>query len=155
MYLPASSPNCPTIGERRACSSAATTLSIMALPAKTIFPSATPSRSRLSVPDCSVVNSRSETASATILLISSGMVRSKLRNPASTWASRNQLFGSHQRARHGGVHIPGHQNHVRAFGPYQFAELLQDLRRLRVVCAGTDVQIVVRLTQLELIQKNL
>ena len=53
-------------------------------PTNLIFSAVIPSRRRLSVPDCSVVNRRSEIESVTIRLISSGIVRSNERRPAST-----------------------------------------------------------------------
>ena len=65
----------------------------------------TPSRRRFSSPSADGVSSRSASASVTIRLISSGMVRSKLRRPASTWATRDAQLGADQRAGERGVHV--------------------------------------------------
>ena len=51
-----------------------------------------PSRRRLSTPSGLVTKRRSESTSVTTRLISSGIVRSKLRSPASTWASGRCAF---------------------------------------------------------------
>ena len=61
--------------------------SIMTLPTKRIRSGAIPSRARLSAAARSVVKSRSAIWSVRMRLISSGMSRSKLRRPASTWTT--------------------------------------------------------------------
>ncbi len=65
----------------------ATSVSIITLPTRKTRSSATPSLRRLSTPLGSVTNSQSLSASVRMRLISSGIVRSKLRNPASTCAT--------------------------------------------------------------------
>ena len=50
-------------------------------------PAVLPSAARLARPLGSLTSRRSATASVTIRLTSSGMARSKLRRPASTWAT--------------------------------------------------------------------
>ena len=59
----------------------------MTLPTRKMRSSGTPSRRRFSTPLGSVTNSQWLIASVRMRLISSGMVRSKLRRPASTWAT--------------------------------------------------------------------
>jgi hypothetical protein len=62
-------------------------VSIITLPAKWMRSGATPSRRRFSSAAGSVMKSSSETASVRTRLTSSGMLRSKLRSPASTCAT--------------------------------------------------------------------
>ena len=59
----------------------------MTLPTRKTRSAATPSRRRFSTPLGSVTNSQWLIASVRMRLISSGIVRSKLRRPASTWAT--------------------------------------------------------------------
>ena len=66
-------------------------VSIMVLPTRKMASAGRPSRRRLSTASCSVANRRSDRASVSTRFTSSGMVRSKLRRPASTWASRGRL----------------------------------------------------------------
>ena len=77
----------------------------MTLPTRSIFSGATPSRLRLSSASGDGVHSRSEIASVTSRLISSGIVRSPLRSPASRWASVQAQFFRDQRASGGGVDV--------------------------------------------------
>ena len=67
--------------------SSATRVSIIVLPTKCMRSSATPSARRFSIASSLCRKSSSESASATIRLSSSGIVRSKLRRPDSTWAT--------------------------------------------------------------------
>ena len=53
-----------------------------------------PSLPRWAIASGLVANSRSASRSVTIRLISSGIVRSKLRSPASTWASGMPSFAA-------------------------------------------------------------
>ena len=73
--------------EASALSWKARSVSIIVLPTKWIFSSGIPSRRRFSSPLPSVTNKRSETWSVSTRLISSGMLRSKERRPASTCAT--------------------------------------------------------------------
>ena len=73
----------------RAARQVASSVSIMTLPTKWMLLGRTPSRAGCRAPSGAVVNSRSLSASVTMRLISSGIVRSKLRSPASTWATRH------------------------------------------------------------------
>ena len=66
--------------------------SAMTLPTKWIFSGAAPSRRRLARAPSSVMNRTSATASVSTRLISSGIVRSKLRRPASTWTTGMPSF---------------------------------------------------------------
>ena len=69
-----------------------------------------PSATRLTSASREVVKSRSLSWSVTRRLSSSGMVRSRLRRPASTWATGMLQLRGHQRGGHGGVHI-AHGDH--------------------------------------------
>ena len=73
---------------------------------------ALPSRSRLSRASGEWMNSRSEIASVTSRLISSGMVRSKLRRPASTCPTGTPSFAATSAARERRVHVAGHEHEV-------------------------------------------
>ena len=66
--------------------------SSMMLPTSSTLSAATPSRARCSLPSCDGVQSTSEIASVTIRLISSGIVRSPLRKPASRCATGISSF---------------------------------------------------------------
>ena len=77
----------------------------MILPTHSIFSGATPSRLRLSSASEEGVHSRSAIASVTSRLISSGIVRSPLRSPASRWASVQAQFFRDKRAGGGRVDV--------------------------------------------------
>ena len=64
----------------------------MMLPTRSILDGATPSRARLASASGDGVHNRSATESVTIRLISSGIVRSKLRSPASRCATGRTNF---------------------------------------------------------------
>ena len=115
----------------------------MMFPTNCTLAGSTPSRRRFSTPEGSETNSRSESASVTMRLISSGIVRSKLRRPASTCttgisslaaASACQRAG-HVAKHHDGLWAPCHQHLFVA---------LQDARGLRTVRAGAHFQIQIR-----------
>ena len=65
----------------------ASSVSIIGLPTKWIRCGATPSLPRCATASALVAKSRSESRSVTRRLTSSGIEGSKLRSPASTWAS--------------------------------------------------------------------
>ena len=62
-------------------------VSIITLPTRWILRRSTPSETRFLSASGPVVNSRSDNASVTIRLTSSGIDRSRDRSPASTWAT--------------------------------------------------------------------
>ncbi len=66
----------------------------------------TPSRARLSSASGLVTNSRSDRTSVTRRLTSSGIVMSKLRSPASTWAIGMPRLGAHERRGERRVDVP-------------------------------------------------
>jgi len=101
------------IGLQRDFERFAISASIITLPTHLILPVEMPSRWRFSLASIEGVSSRSAKASVTRRLISSGMVRSKLRNPASTCATFDAQLGAHQRACHGGVDISHHDHPIR------------------------------------------
>ena len=69
-------------------------MSIIVLPTKCMRSSAMPSARRFSTASSLCRKSSSESSSATIRLISSGIVRSKLRRPDSTWATAIPIFAA-------------------------------------------------------------
>src|SRR5690348_3183074 len=60
------------------------------------------------------------------------------------------FFGSYKCARHGGINVSRNHNHRWAISADQLAESLHHLRSLCMVCPGTDLQVVIRLAQIEL-----
>ena len=96
-YPPLRRPIPATIGRALAASRCATSVSIMTLPTNAILAGSTPSLRRLASASRDGVNRRSASWSVTRRLISSGMVRSRERRPASTWATRTPSL-AHTRA---------------------------------------------------------
>jgi len=75
----------PFLGKFLAAGKSCIRESIITFPTRWICSCGTPSAFRFKSPSSEGVNSRSDRRSVTIRLISSGMVRSKERSPASTW----------------------------------------------------------------------
>ena len=90
----------------------ATSESIIVLPTSWIASAEQPSASRLSRASGEWMNRNRETWSATMRLISSGIVRSKERSPASTWPIGSSSFGGRQRGGHRRVHVARHEHDV-------------------------------------------
>jgi len=89
---------------------------------------ARPSRSRFAKPLGSLTSSRSATASVTRRLISSGMLRSKLRSPASRHGPGHHRIG-----------VPLHQDHIGPLCHQHFFQICQDPPRLLSMIAGAYI----------------
>ncbi len=119
------------------------------------FSSAIPSRRRFTLPDSSVVNRRSAIASVSMRLISSGIVRSKLRSPASTCATANTEFRRDQRARDGRVHVADHEDDVRPPLEQDLLEGHHDRGGLHGVGCRAHPEVHVRARNTQLLEEDL
>ena len=117
--------------------------------------SATPSARRLSSASGECRKSSSERWSATIRLISSGIVRSKLRSPDSTWPTGISEPRRAERRGEGRVDVAGDEHEVGALGAQHRLEPLEHPRRLLAVAAGADAEHVVGLGHAELLEEDL
>jgi hypothetical protein len=108
---------------------------------------------RFSIASSECRNSSSENSSATIRLISSGIVRSKLRRPASRCSTVIPSFTATSVAA-SVVHVAGHDHEV---GPLIEQHWLDALHTcgLHRVRAGADAEHVVRLGHAELLEEQL
>ena len=100
-------------------------------------------RRRFSRPLSSVMKRRSAMASVRSRLISSGMVRSKLRSPASTCATGYPELDRGEGGREGGVHIAYHEHQIRKRREEDRLEPSHDLCRLDRVRRRTDSEVEV------------
>ena len=111
-------------------------VSIIRLPTTAMRASGTPSASRLTRPLSSVTSRRSAIASVTRRLISSGMVRSKLRRPASICTSGTFSFAATSAQATVELTSPDHYNAVGLLGKQNRFEAHHDGRGLPGVGAG-------------------
>ena len=101
------------------------------------------------------MKSSSESWSATMRLISSGIVRSKLRSPASTWPIGMSSFEAVSAAATVEFTSPGHEHHVRLGLQQHRLEPLHHAGRLLRVRARADAERVVGLADAELLEEDL
>ena len=129
-------------------------MSIITLPTRRTFSSATPSRRRFARPLGSETSRRSATASVRRRLISSGIVRSKLRRPASTWATGiPSLTAASAQAT---VLLTSPKTTVAAGRSFEQVGLvpLEDPRGLGAVASGAHLQMDVGRGDAELVEEH-
>ncbi len=93
--------------------------------------------------------------STTTRLISSGIVRSKLRSPDSTWPTAIPSFAAQRRRGEGRVDVAGDEDQVRALGAQHRLEPLEHPRGLLAVATGADPEHVVGLGHAELVEEDI
>ena len=125
------------------------------LPTKWMRSSAMPSARRFSIASSEWRKRWSENSSATIRLISSGIVRSKLRRPDSTWATGIPSFAAVSDRGERRVDVAGNDHQVGALGFEHRLEPLHHPRRLLRVAARADLEHVVGRGHPELLEEDL
>ena len=125
------------------------------LPTSWIAAAGQPSASRLSRASGEWMKSSCESWSATTRFISSGIVRSNERRPASTWPSGICSFDGGDRGRQRRVDVARDEHDVRLGLEQHRLEPLHDRGRLLRVRAGADAERVVGLADAELLEEDL
>ena len=133
----------------------ATSVSIIVLPTSWIPAAGQPSASRLSRASGEWMKRSCESWSATIRLISSGIVRSNERRPASTCPIGSEQLRGGQRGGQRRVDVAGNEHDVGLGLEQHRLEALHDRGRLLRVRAGADAERVVGLADAELLEEDL
>ena len=117
----------------------------MMLPTRSMRSAGTPSRSRFSSPSGDGVHSRSEIASVTSRLISSGMRRSRLRSPASRCTTGIHSFAP--TIAHAAVEFTSPTTTIQSGRSCETDLLVRDhdAAGLLGVAAAADLQVIARL----------
>ena len=126
----------------------------MGLPTKTTRSPLMPSAARLTSPSGAVTKSGSASRSVTRRLTSSGIVTSKERSPASTWATGMSSLAQTSAAASVRVDVAVDDDACRLQVDEARLERGQQRRRLRCVAAGADPEVHVRLGQAELLEED-
>ena len=129
-------------------------MSIIVLPTGKINSSGVPSASRLDRASGEWVNSRSATASVRSRLVSSGIVRSKLRRPCLHVADPLIELARDERCGQRRVDIAGDEHDVRRQLDEHRLEALHHARGLNGVSARTNVERVIRSADSELLEED-
>ena len=127
----------------------------MMLPTRSIRSAATPSASRLASASGDGVHRTSASASVTMRLISSGIVRSRLRKPASRCATGMPSFGADQGAGQGRIDVADDDDPIRTrrvaqplVGDHHAAGLLR-------VAAAAHAEVMIRIGQTQIAEERI
>ena len=126
----------------------------MTLPTSSIWCSAKPSARRLSTPSGDGASSRSETRSVTTRLTSSGIDQSRLRSPASTWATRQPALAPTRAQASVELTSPTTTTQSGRSDGDVLLEGHHDLAGLLGMAAGTDVEVDVGGPEAEVVEEH-